>query len=250
MDGIAGRRAVVTGGARGIGAATCKALAEAGAEVILCDLDPAGEAAAGAIGAAFHRLDVTREAGWEALRDAYPAWDILVNNAGIAAAGPRAQDPGSVSLDDWRAVMAVNLDGAMLGCREALRAMAGGGAIVNVASRSAHVGVPGAPAYAASKAALLSLTRSVALHCAAHRLPIRCNAVSPGATRTPIWAPMLDAGADEAALVADVPLRRFAEAGEIARTVLFLASGAASYLTGAEIAADGGLSAGPLPPGG
>jgi NAD(P)-dependent dehydrogenase (short-subunit alcohol dehydrogenase family) len=170
-----------------------------------------------------------------------------------AASGVKPATPGvRSSVPNWRAVHAVNLDGVFLGCRAAVRAMrpAGRGAIVNIASRSGLVGIPGACAYASSKAAIRNHTKSVALYCAEQGLAITCNAISPAAILTPMWEPLL-AGFEGEALaqrmahfVADTPLRRFGRVEEVAAVAVLLASGEASYMTGAEIVLDGGLLAG------
>ena len=143
-----------------------------------------------------------------------------MNAAGITGFGasPEPQDPESLTLEKLRAVLAVNLEGVVLGCRHALRAMRdGGGSIVNVASRAGTIGVPGAVAYAASKAAVISVSRSVALHCAGSGYRVRCNAVVPGAIDTPMWAAVLGDGPDRAdraaGVAADVPLGRMGTAG-------------------------------------
>ncbi|SDE19898.1 SDR family NAD(P)-dependent oxidoreductase [Limimaricola pyoseonensis] len=251
MPRLADRTCLITGAARGIGAAIARRFATEGAHVIVTDRDAgAAEALAREIGGTGRGLDVTDEAGWQALAGAHPMLDVLVNNAGITGfeAGAAPHDPEAVALPDWRRVMAVNLDGAMLGCRHALRLMRGrGGAIVNIASRSGQTGVAGAAAYAASKAGLLSLTKSVALHGAAMSPPVRCNAVVPGAVLTGIWEPMLGSGPDRAermaALTADTPLARFGRPEEVAAACVTLASDESAFVTGAEFAVDGGLSA-------
>ena len=257
-DRLAGKQAVVTGAARGIGLAVARAFANEGADVLLTDIDEAvGRAAAAALGQPFLRLDVAREADWAALAEARPAIDILVNNAGVTgfedgphsvASGPH--DPEHASLDDWRAVHAVNLDGTFLGCRYAIRAMRerGTGSIVNISSRSGMVGIPGAAAYASSKAAIRNHTKTVALYCAGQGLNIRCNSVHPAAILTPMWEPMLGTGPERearmAALVADTPMRRFGTPEEVAAVCVMLASDEAAYMTGAEVTLDGGLLAG------
>jgi len=216
-----------------------------------CDQD-AGTATAAQIGCRFEPLDVAREADWQRLALAVPVCDVLVNNAGITGFGDGAgpQDPEHTSLDDWHRVMAVNLDGTFLGCRWAIGAMkaSGQGAIINLASRSGQVGIPGAAAYAASKAAIRNHTRTVALYCAEQGWAIRCNAIAPGAILTPMWDAMLGHGDDRdmriAAAVADAPLRRFGTVDEVAAIAVLLASDEAAYMTGSEITVDGGLLAG------
>ena len=254
---LLGKQAVVTGAARGIGRAVAEAFAAEGARVLLADIDAdAGRVAADALGQPFRRLDVASEADWAALAEAHPAIDVLVNNAGVTGfedgAGPH--DPEHASLADWRAVHAVNLDGTFLGCRYAIGAMRerGAGSIVNVSSRSGMVGVPGAAAYASSKAAIRNHTKTVALWCASQGLGIRANSVHPAAILTPMWEPMLGEGPDRearmAALVADTPMRRFGTPEDVAAVCVMLASDEAAYMTGAEVTLDGGLLAGSAAP--
>lgn len=249
--------ALVTGAARGIGEAIARAFAAEGALVWLTDLAPPA-ALAEELGRAARsaRLDVRLEEDWRsvarALVERDGRIDVLVNNAGVTGfeEGARPHDPEHASLADWRRVHETNLDGVFLGCREALRAMrvTGTGSIVNISSRSGLVGVPGAAAYASSKAAVRNHTKSVALWAAQQGLAVRCNSIHPAAVLTPIWEPMLgeEAGRDErmAALVRDTPLKRFGTAAEVAAMALYLASNESAYVTGAEFTIDGGLLAG------
>lgn len=257
MPRLQNKTALVTGGARGIGAAIARAFRQEGADVILTDIDSvAGPAVANEIGAIFARLDVSAEADWDAVAERFPELDVLVNNAGITGfegpsdGVPPAHDPENASLADWRAVHAVNNDGTFLGCRYAIRAMRrkGAGSIINISSRSGLVGIPMAAAYAASKAAIRNHTKSVALYCASQGLAIRCNSIHPAAIMTPMWEPMLGDGPDraarEAAMVADTPLRCFGEAAEVAALAVMLASDEVTYMTGAELTVDGGILAG------
>lgn len=258
MSRLDGKVALITGAARGIGAAIATAFVTEGATVWLTDIADAGAFAA-SLGQRFRRLDVREEADWQAAMEAVLAadgrLDVLVNNAGIAGleAGSAAQDPEHARLEDWRAVHRTNLDGAFLGCKYAIRAMrpAGAGSIINISSRSGVVGVPGAAAYASSKAALRNHTRSVALYCAGQGLAIRCNAILPGGVLTPMWDPLLGDGPDRdarlAALSRDTPLGRFGRAEEVAAVAVLLASSEAGYMTGAELSIDGGLTAGTVP---
>lgn len=247
------KTALITGAARGIGAAIAAAFANEGARVILTDINDAdGRATADALGATYQHLDVSQPDDWTAVMAAHPELDILVNNAGITGfeAGDLVHDPEQVSLEAWRRVHAVNLDGTLLGCQAAIKAMkaAGTGSIINIASRSGLVGIPGAAAYASSKAAILNHTRSVALYCAQQGWAIRCNAIAPAAILTPIWEPMLGDGPDReakmAALVADTPLKRFGMPEEVAAVAVMLASDDAAYMTGETLTLDGGLLAG------
>lgn len=256
MGRLAGKVALITGAARGIGLAIARAFLAEGATVWLSDIDEEALAAADAPGASVRRivLDVREEADWAAAiagllgRDG--RLDILVNNAGITGLEHgAAHDPEHATLAAWRAVLATDLDGVFLGCRAALGAMRGtGGAIINIASRSGMVGIAGAAAYAAAKAAVRNHTRSVALYAAEQGLGIRCNTISPAAVLTPMWEPLLGEGPDRAArmaaFVADTPLRRFGLPDEIASVAVLLASDECRYMTGAEVTIDGGLLAG------
>ncbi|MEO9463493.1 MAG: SDR family oxidoreductase [Marinomonas sp.] len=244
---------VVTGGARGIGKAVCAAFVEQGARVILTDIDQqSGQSAAHELGCEFARLDVRSETDWSTLAKQAPAIDVLVNNAGVTGfeGSPGPHDPANCSLEDWRAVHAVNTDGTFLGCRYALGAMQakGTGSIINISSRSGLVGIPGAAAYAASKAAIRNHSKSVALYAAQQGLKIRCNSVHPAAILTSIWEPMIGNGPDRQermdALVADTPLKRFGAPEEVAAMCVFLASDDSTYMTGSELTLDGGLLAG------
>jgi NAD(P)-dependent dehydrogenase (short-subunit alcohol dehydrogenase family) len=244
---------VVTGAARGIGRAIAEAFHAEGATVIVTDKDEeASRATATAIGCRFERLDVSREEDWERLAAVVPVADVVVNNAGVTGFedGPVPQDPEHTTLEAWRAVHRVNLDGTFLGCRYAISAMKehGTGSIINMSSRSGLVGIPAAAAYASSKAAIRNHTKSVALYCAQQGWRIRCNSLHPAAILTPIWEPMLGNGPDRdermAALVADTPLRRFGTPDEVAAIAVMLASDEATYMTGTELSIDGGLLAG------
>ena len=256
MRRFSGHTCLVTGAARGIGLAIAERFLAEGATVVLTDKDEdAGAAAAARIGAAFRRLDVASEADWLALEEGDVRPDVVVNNAGVTGfeEGAVPHDPEHTSLSDWRAVHAVNLDGTFLGCRYALRAFRAKGepvtgAIVNVSSRSGMVGVPGAAAYASSKAAVRNHTKSVALYAAQAGWRVRCNSVHPAAVLTPMWEPMLGDGEERAArmasFVADTPMRRFESPAEVAGVVAMLASEDGGYVTGAEVTIDGGLLAG------
>ncbi len=259
MSRLAGRIALITGAARGIGAAIARAFIDEGAFVHLSDIDDAGgRARAAELGerASFRHLDVREESQWReviaGILTEQGRLDILVNNAGITGFenGDFVQDPEHASLEAWHAVHRTNLDGVFLGCKHAIRAMRGhgSGAIVNISSRSGLVGIPGAAAYASSKAAVRNHTKTVALYCAEQGLDIRCNSVHPGAILTPMWEPVLGDGPERQArmreFVRDTPMRRFGRPEEVAAAVVMLASDEAAYMTGAEINIDGGILAG------
>lgn len=238
---MTGKVALVTGAASGIGRAIADRLAKEGAMVAVCDLGPPGEPwRPGCFGV---ELDVTREQHWRAaieqVRMRYGRLDILVNNAGIGMPGPLVD----LALCDWRAVMAVNLDGAFLGIKHAVPAMrqSGGGAIVNIASMLATVAVPDAAAYSASKAGLLALTRAAALELAVDRISV--NAVSPGWIDTPLLRSRLAAQPErEAAMLAKTPAGRLGSPAEVAAAVQYLASAEAAFVTGTTITLDGGYT--------
>ena len=236
--------AIVTGGARGIGAATVQLLLDSGAVVAACDLDSVAMNHSRGRGFCFDlrypdQVDATMEAvtGW-----CGPA-TALVNCAGING----GFDAATMTIDEWDAFMAIDLRSAWLMSRHVLPAMraAGRGSIVNVASLHAKLTEEGAFPYAAAKSGLVGLTRSMALD--EGPAGIRVNSVSPGYTRTRLvedaWAAQPDPAAAEAAVMALHPLRRIAEPSEIARVIAFLLSEDASYITGADIAVDGGLGA-------
>ncbi|MEP3891398.1 MAG: SDR family oxidoreductase [Hellea sp.] len=257
MKRLSNKTCLVTGAARGIGEAIARAFYDAGATVIVTDKDTAaGENMARSIKSEFHTLDVSNERHWETIAETYPAIDVLVNNAGITGfegpfeGAPPSQDPEHGSLESWRAVHAVNLDGTFLGCRYAIKAMRerGEGSIINISSRSGMVGIPMATAYASSKAGIRNHTKSVALYCAGQGLKIRCNSIHPAAVLTPMWEPMLGDGPDRearaASFVADTPLQRFGKSSEVAALAVLLASDEATYMTGSELTIDGGILAG------
>lgn len=251
---VAGKVALITGAASGLGAATAKRLAAEGATVVLSDIDEArGETLAAALRdsgavAEFHRLDVSNEAGWQQIIDRideqFGTLDVLVNNAGISQS---EQPIIGQSLADWRLVMSINLDGVFLGMRAAapLMARSGGGSVINLASVLGKTGLPNASAYCASKGGVTLLTKSAALEWA--ELGMRVNSVHPGFIDTPMVADVLHTAPDgnekRVQLMAAHALGRFGEAREIADAILFLASDEASFMTGSELVVDGGYTA-------
>ena len=251
MGQVQDKVAIVTGGASGIGAACAALLAREGAKVVVTDLDDdRGAATADDIrragGQALYRHhDVTDEAGWPAViaaAERFGGLGILVANAGIFVPGQITD----ISLADWRRLTAVNIDGVFLAVKYALPAMrrGGGGSIIVMSSVAGLRGYPGLAAYCASKGAVRLFAKAVAMECAAAGDNIRVNSVHPGIIDTPIWP----AGADvRARAKAVVPMARAGEAQDIARGVLFLASDAASYMTGAELVLDGGMFGGTVP---
>jgi 3(or 17)beta-hydroxysteroid dehydrogenase len=253
MPKLQNKSALVTGGAGGIGEAIARCFAREGASVIVADINAGdGERVAREIGGCFFALDVSSEADWIRLAAVHPTMDIVVNNAGITGFedSPGPHDPEHASLAEWHRVHAVNLDGTFLGCRYAIAAMKakGEGAIINMSSRSGLVGIPGAAAYASSKAAIRNHTKSVALYCAQQGWKIRCNSIHPAAILTPMWEALIGSGPDRearmAAMVADTPMKRFGTVEEVAAVALLLASDDAAYMTGSELQLDGGLLAG------
>lgn len=248
---VAGKIALITGGASGIGRAAAERLAAEGATVIVTDRDGPGAAAvAAALGAphAAATLDVTDEAGWAAVVGEVVArhgrLDVLVNSAGIGRHG----DIESTTLADFRLMYRVNVEGTFLGCRAAVGAMkAHGGAIINLSSVAGLIGVPDLAGYCASKGAVRLLTKSVALHCAKQGYRVRCNSLHPSFIDTPMVDAMAAALGDPAAAKAQLgraaPLGRLGHVDDVTAAILYLASDEGAFVTGAELAIDGGLTA-------
>jgi NAD(P)-dependent dehydrogenase (short-subunit alcohol dehydrogenase family) len=259
MNRLQGKIALISGAASGIGAGIARAFVSEGAQVWVTDIEDApGRELSDSLGDAvtYHHLDVRQEQEWSAviehILETQGKLDVVVNNAGITGfEGARvAHDPEHAALADWHAVLATNLDGTFLGCKYALRAMRRqqSGSIINISSRSGLVGIPGAAAYAASKAAIRNHTKTVALYAAEQGWKIRCNSIHPAAILTPMWDPMLGDGAEREgriqAMVRDSPLKRFGSVEEVAALAVLLASDEATYITGTELNIDGGLLAG------
>lgn len=247
---FANKTALITGGASGIGAATARLLAREGAVVWIADrnIDQAEETAAALGPANAIALDVTEDSQWHdcmaRVLERSQSLDILINAAGISTVSAKA-GVRDVAIADWRAVYRVNVEGTLLGCQHAMRAMnSRGGSIVNISSTSALCPSPILAAYGASKAAVLQLTKTVAAACALEKLPIRCNAVMPGMTDTPLIAGM--SSNYKQSWQEQIPLQRFAIAEEVAEVIAFLASDAASYVNGAGYLVDGGLMSRPI----
>ena len=265
MASLEGRTALVTGGAGGIGSAICRRLSADGAFVVVADLDRDGarrlasEIAARGRGALGVALDITDRAQWrsaiaEAVRGS-GGLNILVNNAGGASIRPLE----SLSIDDWKRDIDVNLNGAFLGIKEALDVMResarrtpSGGAIVNIASVSALIGSPGMPAYSAGKGGLRLFTKAIAVDFARRGYGIRVNSIYPGLIDTPLTKPLFesrkseteDVEAARSRILERYPIGRIGRPEEIAGVVSFLAGDDSSYMVGAEVVVDGGLTAG------
>jgi NAD(P)-dependent dehydrogenase (short-subunit alcohol dehydrogenase family) len=266
MAELNGRVALVTGGARGIGAAAAKALASAGAAVLITDLleaegaQTAAHLAAQGKKAHFVRHDVTDETGWiaavGAASAAFGGLDILVNNAGVFWLRPME----ATAIEDFRRMQAVNVEGVFLGMKHAIPAIAqragrwpGGGAIVNISSVAGLTGASMAVAYNASKGAVRLMTKGAALECSAMGRKIRVNSVHPGIIETAMGQQVIDEYAASGApgganairdqMVQLHPLGRLGDAEDVANAILFLASDRAAFVTGSELVVDGGMTA-------
>jgi NAD(P)-dependent dehydrogenase (short-subunit alcohol dehydrogenase family) len=261
MGQVDGKVAIVTGGASGIGAACARTLAREGAKVVVTDLDDAGgQAIVEAIGSAggdalFLHQEVSLEESWpgviEAAERRFGHLDVMVANAGIGILCKAIE----MSLADWRRQTAVNLDGVFLSVKYAVPAMqrAGGGSIVVMSSVAGLRGSAGLAGYCATKGGVRLFAKAVAMECAAAGDGIRINTVHPGVIDTPIWT-KIPASAESNAPIdpnevarAGVPLGKAGQAQDIANGVLFLASDASSYMTGAELVIDGGMTGGARP---
>ena len=261
MGQVQGKVAIVTGGASGIGAACAATLAREGAKVVITDLDDSrGEALVAEIGSAggeaiFLHQDVSLEESWpgiiEAAERRFGRLDVMVANAGIGIMCRAVE----MSLADWRRQIAVNLDGVFLSVKYAVPAMrrAGGGSIIITSSVAGLRGSAGLAGYCATKGGVRLFAKAVAMECAAEADGIRVNTVHPGVIDTPIWAKLSGSGGRNIPIdpndvaKAGVPLGRAGQAQDIANGVLFLASDASNYMTGAELVIDGGMTGGARP---
>lgn len=257
--------ALVTGAAKGIGAAAAKVLSENGATVIVSDIDESnGEAVVADINkhggkAQFIRLDVTSEKEWESVVDAvveqYAGLDVLVNNAGIAIVSPILE----LSLEAWRREHAINLDSVFLGTKKAIDVMrpggksGRGGSIINFSSVGGLVGGEGLASYCSSKGGVRTFSKAAAVECGRAGYNIRVNSIHPGNTHTHMmeqeWQDMVDQGRAESIEKArqfymDMQvLQDIGQPEDLGAMVLFLASDAAKFITGSEFVVDGGLTA-------
>ncbi len=251
MGRLDGKVALVTGAASGLGAAAARMLAAEGARIVAGDLDAdKTRESLKALGEKVHpiRQDVTLERDWALAVDAvaghFGGLDILVNAAGILL----LQDIEATSLEDWRRVHAVNLDGCFLGCKYAVGAMKEkGGSIINLSSVSGLVGGHNLAAYNSSKGGVRLLTKSVALHCARKGYGIRCNSVHPTFIETPMLDGLLETAKDpeavRASLTRQIPLGRLGSTQDVGHMIVYLASDESAFVTGTEMVIDGGATA-------
>ena len=251
MNRLSGKIALITGAASGIGRATAQRFAAEGAQVILADRnEPLLSAALVEVGvvAAGHRalcFDVTSEQDWIAavdeIKSSFGRLDILVNNAGFG----RFRSIAETSLEEWRAILAVNLDSVFLGTKYALPLLAAAahGAIVNMSSIRGLVAGANASAYCAAKAGVRLFTKVAALECAQAGNGVRVNSIHPGHVETPLTAPAYADPTAAAEFLREIPLNRVAQPVEVADAILFLASDESAYMTGAELVLDGGVTA-------
>ena len=246
---LAGKAALITGAASGIGRATAALFHAEGAKVAATDRNEAGLAGLEGVADLVLAHDVTDEARWREVVDAVVAafgkLDILVNSAGIALKG----NIETATLEEFRRTEAVNVEGTFLGCREAIRAMKrqGGGSIVNLSSVAGIIGDAQSAAYCASKGAVRLLTKSAALHCGRSGYNIRLNSVHPSFADTPMVQELIASSKNpdrvREGLMKAAPLGRMGRPEEVANAILYLASDESSFTTGVELMVDGGLTA-------
>ena len=252
MGRLEGKTALVTGAASGIGLQTSIRLAEEGARVMMTDINlEEGLQQAEKLGAnaTFLKLEITEEEEWISVLDEtvkrFDRLDILVNSAGMVLIA----DVEQITLEDWRKVHAVNLDGTFLGCKHGVKVMKrfGAGSIINLSSVSGMIGGFNLAAYNSSKGAVRMLTKSVALHCARAGYGIRCNSIHPTFIETPMLESMIldspDPEKTRQTLVRQVPLRRIGKPNDVANMIVYLASDESTFVTGTEMVIDGGVIA-------
>lgn len=247
MGRVENKIALVTGGASGLGKADARMLAAEGARVVITDIDPKGVAVAEEIGhdCLFMTQDVGDEPGWQqvlaAVERRFGGLHILVNNAGIV----HLADPEQTTLADFRKVNRVMSEGVFLGCKHALPLMraSGGGSIVNMSSIASHLGYPVFFAYSAAKGAVRAMTKSIAVHCQAHDMKIRCNSIHAGAIETPMVQQAEGRPGQGKAVPAGVlPADAVGAPEDVAYMVTYLASDESRFVTGTEFIIDNGLA--------
>ena len=250
MSRVADKVVLVTGAGSGIGRASAKLLAAEGATVIVTDVNRAGGLeTVQQIGgkARFEEQDTSKEADWKRIIDDILAREGrlngLVNNAGIAGPFPSAFE--GESLDQWRRILSINVEGVFLGCKYAVPAMrkAGGGSIVNTSSLAAFVGTPALSAYGASKGAVRQFTKTVAMDCARKGYKVRCNSVHPGIIMTPMGQGILPNDKAKQRALKSIPIGEFGAPEDIAYGILYLISDESRFVTGSELVIDGGMNA-------
>ena len=252
MGRLEGKTALVTGAASGIGLQTSLRLAEEGALVMMTDINhEEGLQQAEQLGAnaTFLKLNITEEEEWISVLSKtvkrFDRLDILINSAGMVLIA----DVEQITLEDWRKVHAVNLDGTFLGCKHGVRVIKefGAGSIINLSSVSGMIGGFNLAAYNSSKGAVRMLTKSVALHCARAGYGIRCNSIHPTFIETPMLESMIRDSPDpekaRQTLVRQVPLRRIGKPDDVANMIVYLASDESTFGTGTEMVIDGGVIA-------
>jgi 3(or 17)beta-hydroxysteroid dehydrogenase len=246
---VAGKVVLLTGGAMGLGYAAAKALLAEGAVVTITDINAdAGRKAAAELGCGFIHQDVTDWGQWEAViaevEAAHGRLDVLVNNAAITVFGSIAD----ISVEDFRRCYRVDVDSIFMGCKAAIPLMArgGGGSIVNFSSAAGNKVSADLAAYNSAKAAVVTLTKSIALYCAREKNGVRVNSVQPGTILTPnvesVIAGTPDPDATRAAFSIAQPIGRMGEVEDIAHLVVYLSSDESKFATGAPFIVDGGLS--------
>jgi 3(or 17)beta-hydroxysteroid dehydrogenase len=250
MGRVADKVVLVTGAGSGIGRATARLLAAEGATVIVTDVNrPGGLETVQQVGgnARFEEQDTSKETDWKRIIDDILAREGrlngLVNNAGIA--GPFPSSFEGESLEQWRRILSVNVEGVFLGCKYGVPALrgSGGGSIVNLSSLAAFLGTPDLSAYGASKGAVRQFTKTVAIDCARKGYKVRCNSVHPGIIATPMGDSILPSDKARERMRQRVPAGELGVPEDIAYGVLYLISDESRYVTGAELVIDGGMNA-------